>query len=110
MTNEQRAALKQLMYEAATDQGLGVYDAELVSDAYGRIANWLEQNQWIPVTERLPETEGNYQVTTSDGEVSSWWFIFGTKRWLDKENEINVPLAWQERPAPYTPPKTENNG
>ena len=58
-----------------------------------------EQDRWIPVTERLPETSGLYTVTDMTGNVVRYIFT-GTdssKRYW-KRNAI----AWRPLPEPYT--------
>lgn len=82
--------------------------------------------QWIPVEERLPETEGVYDVTVINGKgesiVVTWQFLAGkhlsgNQTYVDGEHywasnytgdPINPYLskrviAWAERPEPYRP-------
>ena len=62
----------------------------------------MEQDRWIPVTERLPEEDGRYLITektdgtkvqegyfcrTRDGEPY-WWYLH--------------VVAWRPLPEPYT--------
>ena len=58
-----------------------------------------EQDRWIPVAERLPETSGLYTVTDMTGNVVRYVFT-GTdssKRYW-KRNAV----AWRPLPEPYT--------
>lgn len=43
------------------------YEPELIADYL--IANGVTVQEWIPVTERLPESEGTYLVYTKRGSV-----------------------------------------
>lgn len=61
-----------------------------------------EQDRWIPVTERPPEEEGNYLVTTyvcGEKAVEESLFLLninGDAFWTAQ----NV-IAWKEKPEPY---------
>ena len=99
-------------------QLFGIYATELWAMPEEKFLEWLnaeapEQDRWIPVTERLPETDRDkwhteFIVTTEDGKVLS----------MDWENTIvrNKPvsrwiwrgrlapwrvIAWRPLPAPY---------
>ena len=51
-------------------------------------------NEWIPVSERLPEEHGEYLVTDKYGRVTSGLWIGNAKRWKDV-------IAWMPLPEPY---------
>lgn len=67
-------------------------------------------NQWIPVSERLPEVEENtedcdcpeFNVTFSTGVVSTLKFTSDENTWFDEFGNVytNV-IAWQPLPQPY---------
>lgn len=68
-----------------------------------------ETDRWIPVTERLPEKDGDYLVTLYDSmerwtEVLYWNPTFGG-RWQglieDDLSDIENVSAWRPLPAPY---------
>lgn len=69
------------------------------------ILNLQSAQQWIPVSERLPEKEGQYLVTLD----FSWgkeiemgdWFIFedGHREWVNPNSHVTV--AWMELPTPW---------
>lgn len=58
----------------------------------------ISKFRWIPISEKLPDTEGNYLVSYVEGEVYSSWF--------DKRlNEFNyfheMAVAWMPLPEHY---------
>lgn len=60
----------------------------------------LEQDRWIPVTERLPEKEGCYLVTVKNDHErryskTAWYSGDG---WFARQDII----AWRLTPEPYT--------
>lgn len=68
------------------------------------------QPRWIPVSERLPEKNGNYLVTikTSDGTANITFQMvdhFGPG-WLHEEKPRKV-IAWMPLPKPYEPQESE---
>lgn len=64
-----------------------------------------KENGWIPVSERLPEASGTYQVTCMDGRIHrSTYAKFQNKlkRWeLTGARSYWKVTAWQPLPAPY---------
>lgn len=96
--------------------------------------------QWIPVTERLPETSKQYLVTADELRwpkstydsvdspterlfVTSMYFDCTNKLWhdsdgfvinalIDPEDVLNgyVAVAWMPLPEPYTPEGKDGNG
>ena len=68
----------------------------------------LEQEpKWIPVSERLPDTDDDALVT--DGvDMFVAWYKWQEWRSSDNNFEINTPVdAWMPLPEPY---KTESEG
>lgn len=66
-----------------------------------QLAKWLtelkarrEADRWIPVSERLPEKEGDYLICTPSGDVDTNAFMFGqfTRPYV---------IAWRHLPEPY---------
>lgn len=56
------------------------------------------KGKWIPCSERLPEEEGHYLLSLSDGFVASADYYNGDwELWED----CGEPLAWQYLPEPY---------
>ena len=54
---------------------------------------------WIPVTEKLPEESGSYQVTTTHGKVAT--YVFGADSISSHEYWKRCVLAWMPLPEPY---------
>ncbi len=67
----------------------------------------LEQTRWIPVSERLPEEEGNYLVYYNDGyiAVSEWHPNPYEKICFDLLPSLIV--AWMPLPPSYEPQESE---
>lgn len=78
-------------------------------DIVNTLLNDLEQdekeNGWIPVSERLPEASGTYQVTCMDGRIHrSTYAKFQSKlkRWeLTGARSYWKVVAWKPLPEPY---------
>lgn len=64
-----------------------------------------KENGWIPVSERLPEASGTYQVTCMDGRIyRSTYAKFQSKlkRWeLTGARSYWKVTAWMPLPEPY---------
>lgn len=65
-----------------------------------------EANDWIPVDERLPESDGFY-LATLDGEICgqeeafTGLAEFEHGKWIDDEEGYKCVIAWQPLPEPY---------
>lgn len=61
----------------------------------------IETITWIPISERKPEREGRYLVTSKEGKTDAllfdpeygWWSFYG---W-----DMPMPIAWAELPKRY---------
>lgn len=69
----------------------------------------MDQNQWIPVTERLPEVNKVVEVTVYNGHTGSAYYDGTIWRHAYGGYEITRVIAWAYKRAPYSPPKAENN-
>ena len=86
----------------------GVY-VKVIQDMIEQLQGDLEQdekeNGWIPVSERLPEASGTYQVTCMDGRIyRSTYAKFQSKlkRWeLTGARSYWKVIAWMTLPEPY---------
>jgi len=72
-------------------------DNEVVNFLKSRPPAQPEQ-QWIPCSERLPEEDGLYLVTTSKGQVQSHVFSHNGN---SEEYWMRCNKAWMPLPAPY---------
>ena len=94
--------------EILNEQGLQIgfkstYSWDAILDAMEEYASQFQQ-EWIPVEVRLPEEEGEYDVTVMSSFkpiVVSVSYSLKLK-WLCKNNVI----AWKPRPQPYNPTKS----
>ena len=71
-----------------------------VIDAAIEALKALESTRWIPVSERLPEKDGDYLVTLDfewGREIEMGWLIDG--EWLNPNGHAVV--AWMPRPEPW---------
>nr|DAK68215.1 MAG TPA: Protein of unknown function (DUF551) [Caudoviricetes sp.] len=65
-----------------------------------------EASDWIPVDEKLPESDGFY-LATLDGEICgqeeafTGLAEFEHGKWIDDEEGYKCVLAWQPLPEPY---------
>ena len=75
------------------------FDSE-IQEAFDMAIEVLEQTQWIPCEERLPEENGNYLVTAiwnGKREVDMDYFQF-LCQWDDYKDTV---VAWMPLPEPY---------
>lgn len=97
-------------------------DNKELIEAYGYVIKALEQKRWIPVSEKLPENDGDYllfgKVVEDDtqdtfigtydacAEKFGYWENYYDKNtlgFLDSELiEYNKVVAWMHLPEPYT--------
>lgn len=78
---------------------------ELIDELQEAIEQDKKENGWIPVSERLPEASGTYQVTCMDGRIyRSTYAKFQSKlkRWeLTGARSYWKVTAWMPLPEPY---------
>ena len=86
------------------------WDGHTEADAETRLMSLKPEPHWIPVTERLPEEEGEYLVTSvyqyyRDGRktykvtVDRWSRNGAGKEWVATSNDAHI--AWMPLPEPY---------
>lgn len=62
----------------------------------------IMERRWIPVSDRLPEKEGDYITTTMYNEVyCDYWNG-------EYFNRTETVIAWMDLPAPYEPGRKQN--
>lgn len=74
---------------------------DFVCEVLGDIFADLNQSMWIPVTERLPETEDHVLVTsiTKAGQRNVYLAYYMHKSW---HGQMRTPvIAWMPLPIPY---------
>ena len=56
---------------AASELEAYEYDVEAYNEAVGCAISHLEADRWIPVSERLPDKNGNYLVCLNNGGITT---------------------------------------
>lgn len=116
MTNEQKEKLK-IMIGDRLVSSLKQMQREGAATSYAKGviagAEWMEQNMWVPTSERLPEENGLYEVTCQVRGINTPPFTdrmpYRTgKGWLSSYANVNV-TAWKPLTAPYSSPKPQTN-
>ena len=72
-----------------------------LNEAFDEMIEKLEQElkpKWIPVSERLPKSDGNYIVTENNGRVGIYVFHTGGN---SEEYWKRCAVAWMPLPNPY---------
>lgn len=80
------------------------YKGELNEHEKDRILNALDREvKWIPCSERLPEEDGMYLISTCMNCIDTCLFYKDDDGylWVDYEESV---IAWMPLPAPYQPP------
>jgi hypothetical protein len=115
MTNEQSIKLNGAAFKAGLNLRPPVFPSEIKLFQNGAVfgAEWMEQNQWIPVEQGLPEEHGEHEVTIQQVGgpqlmVCNILFSLHTKTFIGVRNGWQV-TAWRERPTPYSSPKQQTN-
>lgn len=84
-----------------------------VQDKHGNEAKYYREPHWIPCSERMPDTNGVYNVTRkiSDGfvcrNISDTCYYDGSNTWHDdtrvnhERRYITDVIAWMPMPEPY---------
>lgn len=97
-------------YVKAMYDGIDMFDTllrkvQLLSFKVHECKEIAAKSQWIPVSERLPEASGTYQVTCMDGRIyrSTYAkFQCKLKRWeLTGARSYWKVTAWMPLPKPY---------
>ena len=87
------------------DDTYDVVDRKSTEEEQKKAIARLESTNWIPVSERLPEASGTYQVTCMDGRIyHSTYAKFQSKlkRWdLTGARSYWKVIAWLPLPEPY---------
>lgn len=71
--------------------------AEPKSYRMGYQAGYKAAQRWIPCSKELPKKNGDYYVTTHDGQITRYMFIKG----MSEEYWMRCAIAWRPLPEPY---------
>ena len=55
------------------------------------------EQRWTPCSKELPKKNGDYYVTTHDGQITRYMFIKG----MSEEYWMRCAIAWRPLPEPY---------
>lgn len=83
--------------------GYNIFDTENDATRY-HVLSWAIQAMkdgpgWIPVTERLPDEDGAYITTDTDGDVyQNYYYVKGMNNWHWMNGDA---VAWMPLPEPY---------
>jgi len=103
--------LKSYYNDKSQDSYIGFDDKD--NEAIDKAIDVLEQTEWIPVTERLPEPQkdGNKDfsewvlITLYIGEndyvVGRAYYCFSDKTWYAERFGCGKVVAWMPQPEPY---------
>ena len=77
------------------DDGIAIHEAIELLEA--------KSTQWIPVSERMPDEEGEYTVCFDDGYITtvSYGMVIDRMDW-ELWADSGEPVAWMPLPEPYT--------
>lgn len=91
--------------DKATERSVAVEKTEDQRKPEGFIGHRKLEQEWIPVTERLPSAEGEYITYTDRGQIHFDCFCIypdhGTQFWVGGNGKVT---HWMDKP---TPPKGE---
>jgi len=61
-----------------------------------RVAELEAERRWIPVSERMPETDGQYIGYTNTGLVGTHWLVDGhfVVTYSCEQNWLTTPTSW----------------
>ena len=63
----------------------------------GYQAGYAAAQRWTPCSKELPKKDGDYYVTTHDGQIARYMFIKG----MSEEYWMRCAVAWRPLPEPY---------
>ena len=110
--------LEEIEHEAMTNKEIGRKQCEGMARAMNIIRSHMdeaENDNWIPVEERLPNQNGVYNVTRliDDAFISDSVYFDGQDTWHN-DNRVNHArpyltdiVAWQPLPKQYKPKKQD---
>lgn len=64
----------------------------------------MENGEWIPCSEQLPEEDGFYHAALDGelaGEDKALLAELKNEKWVDDEDDHKCIIAWQPLPEPY---------
>ena len=84
----------------------GIFLNDKNPDNIEKIIKFLKDKRWIPCSERLPEEDGQYLISTCMNCIDTCFFYKDDDGylWVDYEESV---IAWMPLPQPYKPTDSE---
>lgn len=97
---ERRAAIDAVEKESQVDGAYGYMDTKSIVDL---IMDLPSAQQWIPISERLPEVGRNVLMSVGKGMYTAEGFLKGNGKWAQYRWSANLDNvdAWAEMPEPW---------
>ena len=101
---DEKKLINEIKYAINSDKYDGYKPAAVLCEVYDMIQEQLKVGEWIPCSERLPKTKGNYLVTVTDYDgrhIEIGYFdpndLYDVDFW---STGVDI-VAWQPLPEPW---------